>query len=770
MMLKNVKMPMTAGGGTSNRRSLKSALKRGFTIMELVIVIAVIAVLAAVLIPTFANITERANTSADTQTVKNLNTILISEETLGNTPATMAEALAVAESGGYKVENLTPTGDGNHIVWLKERNRFALLDEDGALVYSDSSVTTLDGLTAYKMSSALDDLENDDSFAYCFTSETEVGDGAVEVSRSADFSLVEGITGITVNNDSAMEITAEGEDIAVTVNGTATLGIYGTVGSISGEDYGNESLHIYGTVTGKIELAAGRVVAMPGSDINTITVTATSADAVKIERQSGSAISAIGAVNADVAGALDDVVTGDASDIDIPESAVSNDFAGGMGTEANPYLISTPAQLTKISNGKTDSPKYYRLINDIVIGEGGIGSAETGIKGNAGELQAVASLPNAFEIVLDGDNFTIYGPEVGLQYEGNGRKYIFGGTFDNVTVKNINFNLTAYMPTIAAKLRNECNFENVKFNGSTSWENNMGLFGIYVNSTANENSHTVTIKNCTNNANIKGAQNNALIVGYPNGKVTINVDGFTNNGRYVDEKAGIVFGNSAGYSDNYGYVLNSELVINISNFDNSNGIISSLTSDTVNPYIASVTNPESGYTSLKLTVDGVVLVNGIISGTGVDGEEVNKLNALTVDNYSKGNNGSLALTLNNDGTFTVTELTGQTVDYYVVMLKIYASQNNGGTILYTMSEKLSGDNLTTELKNLQIIDKSVATEENGYTVAADINGYAVVEKGGVQYYVYDFSSSYIDGVGTLSVVVMAYDADDSLLASAELSN
>ena len=47
--------------------------------MELVIVIAVIAVLAAVLIPTFANLTERANESADTQTVENLNTILRSE-------------------------------------------------------------------------------------------------------------------------------------------------------------------------------------------------------------------------------------------------------------------------------------------------------------------------------------------------------------------------------------------------------------------------------------------------------------------------------------------------------------------------------------------------------------------------------------------------------------------------------------------------------------------------------------------------------------------
>lgn len=42
-------------------------MKKGFTIMELVIVIAVIAILAAVLIPTFSNITENANESAAMQ-------------------------------------------------------------------------------------------------------------------------------------------------------------------------------------------------------------------------------------------------------------------------------------------------------------------------------------------------------------------------------------------------------------------------------------------------------------------------------------------------------------------------------------------------------------------------------------------------------------------------------------------------------------------------------------------------------------------------------
>ena len=46
-------------------------MKKGFTIMELVIVIAVIAILAAVLIPTFSNIVDSANESAAMQEANN---------------------------------------------------------------------------------------------------------------------------------------------------------------------------------------------------------------------------------------------------------------------------------------------------------------------------------------------------------------------------------------------------------------------------------------------------------------------------------------------------------------------------------------------------------------------------------------------------------------------------------------------------------------------------------------------------------------------------
>lgn len=50
---------------------MKKSNKKGFTIVELAIVIAVIAILAAVLIPTFSNVVEKANESACLQEARN---------------------------------------------------------------------------------------------------------------------------------------------------------------------------------------------------------------------------------------------------------------------------------------------------------------------------------------------------------------------------------------------------------------------------------------------------------------------------------------------------------------------------------------------------------------------------------------------------------------------------------------------------------------------------------------------------------------------------
>ncbi len=50
---------------------MKKLNKKGFTIVELVIVIAVIAILAAVLIPTFSGVVDKANKSAALQEARN---------------------------------------------------------------------------------------------------------------------------------------------------------------------------------------------------------------------------------------------------------------------------------------------------------------------------------------------------------------------------------------------------------------------------------------------------------------------------------------------------------------------------------------------------------------------------------------------------------------------------------------------------------------------------------------------------------------------------
>ena len=75
---------------------MKRNNKKGFTIVELVIVIAVIAILAGVLIPTFSGIIDKANESAAVQRAS----------------AAYKEAVALALANGNITANETQPSDG----------------------------------------------------------------------------------------------------------------------------------------------------------------------------------------------------------------------------------------------------------------------------------------------------------------------------------------------------------------------------------------------------------------------------------------------------------------------------------------------------------------------------------------------------------------------------------------------------------------------------------------------------------------------------------
>ena len=111
---------------------MKASKKRGFTIIELVIVIAVIAILAAVLIPTFANIIQKANVANDVALARNMNTILIADEATNGKSTDMYDVLIALEQGGFKLENLNPRADGNVFAWDKANNQIVYLEKGSA--------------------------------------------------------------------------------------------------------------------------------------------------------------------------------------------------------------------------------------------------------------------------------------------------------------------------------------------------------------------------------------------------------------------------------------------------------------------------------------------------------------------------------------------------------------------------------------------------------------------------------------------------------------
>ena len=105
---------------------IKNKNRKGFTIVELVIVIAVIAILAAVLIPTFASVIKKANESADIQAARQMNTALAAES-ITDKPETFEEVIEILSDAGFNTEKaLTPTSSDLDFYWYQPENVIVL--------------------------------------------------------------------------------------------------------------------------------------------------------------------------------------------------------------------------------------------------------------------------------------------------------------------------------------------------------------------------------------------------------------------------------------------------------------------------------------------------------------------------------------------------------------------------------------------------------------------------------------------------------------------
>ena len=231
---------------------MKNSKKRGFTIIELVIVIAVIAILAGVLIPTFVSVIKKANVSSDTALVRNINEALAAED-VTDKPTTMNQALKVAKEYGFSVEKLTPRSSGE-IVWNSTSNRFALV-EDGKVVYSANGEQIPNDASVWKIAHEEKGLDAKYSnyLAYEVAAETTLTvTSGLDVGENTGVNVTyNGTQNVTIRtNGGTLEINAENSEVAH----------YGAADFTNIVAVKENSYHEFG-VSAYVSIAKGRFVA-----------------------------------------------------------------------------------------------------------------------------------------------------------------------------------------------------------------------------------------------------------------------------------------------------------------------------------------------------------------------------------------------------------------------------------------------------------------------------------------------------------------------------
>ena len=236
---------------------MKRSTKKGFTIVELVIVIAIIAILAAVLIPTFASLIQKANESKDTQLVKNLNTALAADN---KEHKTMTDALKAAEAFGYDVGKINASATGNEILWDSENDVFCYL-KDGNVEYIPESNATKPA--DYKLWEIYDAKKTipavaEQKFSVYLADDANISDdGKVTVSVGFDAGTFSGLKAVEYNNTTSAQsvvIRTNSGFTNVTVNGKegsgdsgTTVYHYGSAANVTVKSVGSASYHEFGS-------------------------------------------------------------------------------------------------------------------------------------------------------------------------------------------------------------------------------------------------------------------------------------------------------------------------------------------------------------------------------------------------------------------------------------------------------------------------------------------------------------------------------------------
>ena len=253
--------------------------ERAFTIVELVIVMAVIGVLMAVMIPVFSGLVKRAENAAKKSELRDANMVMtmilqsaaFSNRIFEDGIITMSEAITAYTENGYELE-------AEELIWDIYDNHFVFTEDTDTIIHPGD---TVDGVFPryWKAVRTAETAEAAAKEGYgvmlmqCGAADAGGDTGEITVSYSIDTGICGGLERIVYENSNdskqtAILITGEGQYLTIDAR-RDTVYHYNEAREVTVESVDSHSYHEFGNVE-KLIINDGHMVAESGGKISTV--------------------------------------------------------------------------------------------------------------------------------------------------------------------------------------------------------------------------------------------------------------------------------------------------------------------------------------------------------------------------------------------------------------------------------------------------------------------------------------------------------------------
>lgn len=556
-------------------------IRKGFTLIELVVVIAVIAILAAVSIVSYLSITKKAKESNDHMMIDQIN-LSVESTSIPNRKATVHEMLEdLKENAGFGVEKIKPELEGTEFVYSYSMNKFAYWKGDKVAYPKDvaeSSSATGEDLWFFRDVQSGDNLDEGHSY-YVKSAPADATitvDGGIDVGSQSFSSIT------YANNHSAKKVIIRTNGGILTINDTNASSKQIHYGTLANAEIttGSDCFYTHGKIA-YMDLKQGKAVADNGG----VVALMKAASGTEAEKINGGIIY-------------------------IPDGTSSSDIELTSGNLTTLGYV--------VENEKINATAETKAANAYEIGS----KAELAAfrdSWNKGEVMAVVPFKLTTNINISGENWTPIGtwkyPFNGT-FDGNGKTisgltavgtlgsdgvYNIGGTIGfgecygfigivgegNTEIKDLTFtgvNINLVNGTNVGAVIGYAPALNKDYNGDAiDSVGTLTLSGVTVSGNLSALKHVgglvgdsrttgdVEFVNCVNNVNITstlGGQTGGII-GYANNCDTLTLTNSKNNGNITVTGTGV-----NGVAGLVGRVAGASVDVEISNCE-SNGNISS---------------------------------------------------------------------------------------------------------------------------------------------------------------------------------------------------